>query len=238
MTDRNIEALDPELDALLDAERCAIPTVAPASVLDRLWSRVERSAASGGPNGGRSGVGRNGLASHAAAIAGLAFVAGVTTGAGLYAALHSAPPERVVFVDRPVLSVPSRAEGASMAATSETASDTALFAPAVSAPRASVSHSVPAPSASSSLSAERALLDNARTALAHGDSARAVALTDEHARQFARPSLAEEREAIAVQALVLQGRYVDARARAARFRAAYPNSLFLPAVDSSVASIP
>jgi outer membrane protein assembly factor BamD (BamD/ComL family) len=88
------------------------------------------------------------------------------------------------------------------------------------------------------LSAERAILDNARTALARGDSARAVALTDEHARQFGRPSLAEEREAIAVQALVIQGRYIDARARASRFRAAYPNSLFLPAVDSSVASIP
>jgi hypothetical protein len=228
--------LDPELDALLDAERPVIPPTAAA--LDRVWSRVERSAALDGANGGPSGAGRGGLASHVASVAGLAFVAGVTTGAGLYAALHREPPERVVYVERPAPAVPSPTEGTLPTATPHAVSDTVALAPASAASHASASHPVSGPSASSSLSAERAILDNARTALARGDSARAVALTDEHARQFGRPSLAEEREAIAVQALVIQGRYIDARARASRFRAAYPNSLFLPAVDSSVASIP
>jgi hypothetical protein len=82
------------------------------------------------------------------------------------------------------------------------------------------------------------LLDGARTALTQGEPDRAIALTEEHARTFARPRLAEEREAIAVQALVLEGRSADARDRAARFRTSYPNSLFLPAVETSLESIP
>jgi hypothetical protein len=90
----------------------------------------------------------------------------------------------------------------------------------------------------SSLRAERALLDRARAALAQGDGARAIALTDEHATRFTRPQLREEREAIAIQGLVLEGRYDDARERAKTFRAASPDSLFLPAVTESLGSIP
>jgi hypothetical protein len=95
-----------------------------------------------------------------------------------------------------------------------------------------------APSASASLAAERSLLDDARSALAKGDSTRALALTDAHVRRFVHPQLAEEREALAVQALVGDGRYDDARSRAAHFRTTWPSSLFLPAVDASLSSIP
>jgi hypothetical protein len=88
------------------------------------------------------------------------------------------------------------------------------------------------------LSAERALLDDARAALAAGDAAHSLARLDEHVRRFPKPRLAEEREALAVQALVLLKRYDDARERAARFKASAPNSLFLPAIDTSLSSIP
>ena len=44
------------------------------------------------------------------------------------------------------------------------------------------------------------------------------------------PSAAEEREALAIQALVIDGQPGTARERAARFRAAWPDSLLLPAV--------
>ena len=81
-------------------------------------------------------------------------------------------------------------------------------------------------------------LDEARTALARSDAPRALALTDDHARRFPHAELGEEREAIAIQALVLTSRYDDARSRAARFRASSPNSVFLPAVDESIGSIP
>jgi hypothetical protein len=90
----------------------------------------------------------------------------------------------------------------------------------------------------SSLSEERALLDSARVALGAGDGERALAIAETHQRRFARPQLAEEREAIAIQALVVAGRFGEARARAVRFHENSPDSLFAPAVDASVASIP
>jgi hypothetical protein len=80
------------------------------------------------------------------------------------------------------------------------------------------------------LAAERAALDVARTALGRGDGANALAACDEHARKFPRGALGEEREAIAVQALVLEHRTDDARARAERFRKTHPRSILLPAV--------
>jgi hypothetical protein len=80
------------------------------------------------------------------------------------------------------------------------------------------------------LAAERAALDVARTALGRGDGANALTACDEHARRFPRGALAEEREAIAVQALVLEQRTADARARAERFRKTHPRSILLPAV--------
>jgi hypothetical protein len=80
------------------------------------------------------------------------------------------------------------------------------------------------------LAAERALLDIARTALGRGDGANALAACDDHARKFPRGALGEEREAIAVQALVLEHRGEDARTRAERFRKTHPRSILLPAV--------
>ena len=80
------------------------------------------------------------------------------------------------------------------------------------------------------LAAERAALDVARTALGRGDGANALAACDEHARRYPRGALAEEREAIAVQALVLEHRGADARVRAERFRKTHPRSILLPAV--------
>lgn len=113
-----------------------------------------------------------------------------------------------------------------------------VVAPAPAAPvSAAAIHRSGTPSVSS-LSEERALLDGARVALGAGDGARALAITDAHQRRFAHPQLAEEREAIAIQALVIAGRFGDARARAARFQEGTPDSLFAPAVEASLASIP
>jgi hypothetical protein len=82
------------------------------------------------------------------------------------------------------------------------------------------------------------MLDSARNALTRGDPAGALAILDRHAKRFPGARLGEEREALAIQALVLSDRYDDARARAARFRSTAPNSLFLPAIESSLGSIP
>jgi hypothetical protein len=88
------------------------------------------------------------------------------------------------------------------------------------------------------LDAERALLDDARAAIAHRNTSRALDLLAQHARTYARPILVEEREALEIEALVAATRYSDAKVRAAEFRRKNPTSLFLPAVDSALAAIP
>ncbi len=237
MSDPKLDPIDPGLDALLDAERGTQPR---PERLGRVWSRLEGSIATGGPGAERAptrtlSASVRGFAVHG--LVGLAFVAGGVAGVGLHALLEKPPAERIVYVERPVPSAiaAARSNEASASPPTSAAPVAASQLPVV---RPSVGRVSPPPSASSSLSAERALLDDARRALAQGDGALALSLASEHARRFAQPQLGEERETIAIQALILEGRYEEARARAARFRSASPNSLFLPAVDASLESIP
>jgi TolA-binding protein len=81
---------------------------------------------------------------------------------------------------------------------------------------------------------ERALIDTARTALTRGRTVDAMTAIEDHTRRFPRGRLAEEREALAVQALALAGDSEGARARAERFRRAYPSSIFSSAVDHAL----
>jgi outer membrane protein assembly factor BamD (BamD/ComL family) len=89
-----------------------------------------------------------------------------------------------------------------------------------------------------SLSAERALLETARAAVARGQSGATIGALRRHEQEFPQGRLAEERESLWVQALVMGGQYDEARARAARFRQKFPDSMLLPAVESAVGSIP
>jgi len=88
------------------------------------------------------------------------------------------------------------------------------------------------------LTAERVLLDEARGALVQGDPNRALDRIERHRRTFVTPILGEERDAMEVEALVKVGRAAEARAKASAFRRHTPDSLFLPAVESAVESIP
>ena len=88
------------------------------------------------------------------------------------------------------------------------------------------------------LAGERALLDVARTALARSDGANALVACEEHGRRFPSGALVEEREAIAIQALVLENRRSDAVARAERFRKRHPRSILLPAVLAAASAGP
>jgi len=78
--------------------------------------------------------------------------------------------------------------------------------------------------------AEASLLEQARSALG-ASPARALSLTQQHAQQFPRGLLAQEREVIAISALRRLGRTTEADARAARFDARYPHSAHQQAVD-------
>jgi hypothetical protein len=77
---------------------------------------------------------------------------------------------------------------------------------------------------------EVALLARARSALAT-DPAEALALTGEHERTFSRGALAQEREVIAIDALLRLGRRAEARARVDRFHRLYPESTHGRRVD-------
>jgi hypothetical protein len=171
---------------------------------------------------------------------GIAFVLGGVVGVGVYSAVVSAVAPRIVYVDRPVapfLPPASTVAPAPSAGAVPVAND---LPPAPTTPAvASVGRDPRVGSTrGSQLSAERILLDEARAALMQGNPARALDRLDRHRRTFPHPLLAEERDAMWVQALVRDGRYDEARARASTFRRRSPDSLFSSVVDSAIASIP
>ena len=240
--------LEDEARALLRPAREPLP--APAEVKARALRRIDLAlslgaGASSGPGGappaphgpGASALGRMLLKRVPAWSLLVSFVAG-----GALAVVSTRPaPDR--------LSTPP-----SLVAAPLPTATTAVSAPAASAapvetappPTASVSAaarepSPPRPPSSASaragsdggLEAERALLDVARTALGRGDGSNALRAADEHARRFPRGILAEEREAMSIQALRLLPRDDEAGARLDRFRGRFPTSLIRPALEAA-----
>jgi hypothetical protein len=203
---------------------------APAAVRARARQRLLSVVGGGGPGGGGSG-GPGG--SRVLRIPrGIAFVLGGVVGAGLYAALAPTSAPRIVYVDRAVPSVEAATVATAAVAQATNAPPAASDVPPVTVATAATS------TRGSQLSAERILLDEARAALAQGDPGRAIDRLERHRRTFQAPLLAEERDAMWVQALVKAGRYDEARARAASFRKRSPDSLFSSVVDSAIDSIP
>ncbi len=76
--------------------------------------------------------------------------------------------------------------------------------------------------------AEATMLARAYEELRHGSPQRAVAVAGEHARAYPHGAFAQEREMIAIEALVKLGDRAGAGARAAAFRKAFPRSSHLP----------
>jgi hypothetical protein len=233
MSTEPLEPLDPRLDALLESERSVEP---PPGTLERIWGRMAvvaphslGSSGSGGPTPLSPW-----LPSHARSAVAIAFALGVGAGAVGYAVSTGANPERIVYVERPALTDSGSAPNVTLAP-SPTSS---VPSPVPESPPPAATTTPSWGASSSSLSAERVLIAGARHELAAGDAAKAFSLLEEHARRFPRAQLGEEREALIVQTLVALGRYPEARAEAARLRAASPGSLFLPAIDATLESIP
>jgi hypothetical protein len=74
------------------------------------------------------------------------------------------------------------------------------------------------------------LLQTASTVLG-GNPAEALQLCEEHRRFYPSGAMSQEREMIAVTALVRLGRQDEAYARAERFRLNYPKSAYLRQID-------
>lgn len=232
MKQQDLEPIDPELRALLSAER---DNEAPPDALARSWQKVATSI---GPGGGSNGGGSTGAlpSMGRVPIALASFLAGGVTGAILYATLTRTPAPVVARVE-PVTITSAVAPQPSIAPISP-------IIPAVSAtpttPPSATTKPITTATAAlvDQLEQERAQLDLARTRLAAGDGVGALAAVATHERSFAHPQLAEEREAIAVQALALQHQDAEARKRAQRFHTTWPNSLFAPVVDAAISSLP
>lgn len=235
MNHPDLEPLDADLDALLEAERSR-PPVAP-QVHDRVLQQVLATLGTGGGGGGSAPP--RGAPPTAPAGAGLGGLLAKPILIG--AALGGVVATTIVARPAPVTTAP--------AAIVATVSPVARAAP-IDAPSAPPSPSPVEPdhagatggSASSGrdtiLAAERRLLDEAQRALAEGRTAAALEALDHHDRAFPRGRLGEEREALTIRALARAGRVDEARARADRFRAAHPRSILLPAVDATVGTIP
>lgn len=89
------------------------------------------------------------------------------------------------------------------------------------------------------LAAERSLIELARTAITRGNADNALANLKRHARKFRRGQLAEERDALWVQALALSpATHAEARVRAEAFKTKYPKSLFRPVVEHILRKMP
>jgi TolA-binding protein len=75
------------------------------------------------------------------------------------------------------------------------------------------------------------LVTRAQIALRDGRPAEALALCNDHARQFPKGSVTQECEVIAVDALVKTGRKDEARRRADRFKTRFPGSASIRRLD-------
>ena len=85
--------------------------------------------------------------------------------------------------------------------------------------------SVSPPSASAGVTRELELLEAARR-LIETDPGRALTILEQHAQESPHGTLVIERELLVIQAIARSGRLAEAKARAARFRAAHPESLY------------
>ena len=225
----DLPPIDETLRALVAAERDAGTTAAPgkARVKARLDALIAPVPGGGGGGGGGAGAAPTSALGRLAAV----FAAGALVGgAVVYAALPPQIVERVVQVERSALPATATATGIA----SSPIVQRAAVAPQAEDASAPVAPVVSARPAADSLAAERALLDPARTALGRGDGASALDAVRKHELAFRSGALAEEREAIAVQALVQLKRREEAAARGERFLVRYPGSVLAPAVRAAL----
>lgn len=234
MSDRRLEPLDDDLDRLLAAERDRPGP--PPEARARLAARLEATL---GPFPD-PGSGIRPVSPPAAPVVAptagassfaLPLAVGLVAGGVVAALITLRGPDPVPVVTPAVTSAP-----VTLASVEEPRAEPAPIVldagPAPPPPRASASPR------EESLAAERALLDEAQRALGSGRSGDALGAISRHAAQFPRGRLSEEREGLAVQALLAAGRRDEARTRAERFKRSHPGSLLLPALESSLGPIP
>lgn len=237
---------DREIDPMEMLHRASTEEAVPQEAQARVWSAVTgalQAAAAGSAVGVTSAALANGGKTMRPWVAKLlywsapAFVVGAAAGvtAGRAMAPAVSPGVHATSVTTVATALPSPAssvEEAEILPLATTEPPTA-FAPAPQS-----SGGVKLVGSAGELARERALLDQARAQIAAGEPARALDYVDRHGRRHPHGALSEEREALAVNALVSLGRYREALARGETFRNRYPNSLLMPSVDAALLTIP
>ena len=258
----DIEPLDDDLRALLGPLRDVpeLPHSEKDALFARVASRLPIDPGDGGGEGNEGGGGEStssrnpplggaapsgGASALASAwtsmVVATTFVLGVGVGVALDRNLLPASARPVVTVDTPPQSNAAASLAVSFAPSATTAVIPVESLPSVanasSTPRVAL-RAIPStdPDALTSrgLAAERALLDVSRAALAGGAPAEALAAAERHARSYPNGALAEEREVMAIRALVALGRRSEARVRATEFEQQHPRALGLSTVRSLV----
>lgn len=236
-----LEPIAPDIAELLEAERRVDdePAARQERVLGRLLATTAAIGGDTAPAPNPAGA-LTRFAQTKAAIAIGAALVGTTVGGVVGYRLGEQStrpravdiaPSAVVSTPPPVVSAPPEIPQAPSGAPSVTAAPPRPSSTVASRPR-------DAARGEDDLALELSLVQMARAALTRGNFAAALDATDQHARAFPAGNLAEERESIAIQALVGAGRDDDARARATRFHAKYPRSPLRPAVDAAIRAIP
>lgn len=257
MTSRESEdlaPLDADIASLLASEKPIavhdVEHVAAAFAATR--TAIAGLGAAGGGGGGDTGggaatagspiaTGASVMGTKAIATAALTFVLGTVVGGVAVYSTMAQPETRAPSASGPAPAV-ERATippSASASASASEAAPLSVMELPTAKPVGSVAKiAAPEPDAlgdgARGLAAERALLDVARAGLARGAPNETLDATSRHARDYAQGVLAEEREALAIKALVATARVSEARARAARFKARFPKSLLLPAIEGAI----
>jgi hypothetical protein len=217
---KNPPGVPPEVSARVRA-RLLAEIAAPHTSTTTGESQPLKRPAEAVARGVQAGLGRMGQLA-------ISFVAGAVAGASAHAWLSPGSTSRSPVV----IETPSQERQPAPTRSTDTPLPTEM-------PRASPSAALESapPSAASDLNAERALLDQAQRAFSRGDAAAALTSLNAHSRRFPRGRLEEEREALAVKALIGVGRNDEAKARGARFRARFAESIMLPSVDDALRTI-
>jgi hypothetical protein len=244
MSERDDE-LTPELRALL--RRGITPLEAPEGAAGRLSARLATTLAEDPTVGGGEDDGKGEPLGWTRATAAqwlvVAALGGAVAGSALAVAALTPSLGPVIAPSAPVAATPGSlapppaplADAAArlvpgmepMEASAEGAGAAAAPAPKIGA-SADVIHRDTA-------GKERELLDRARAAFGRGDLDDAYRTLNTHGARYPKGVLAEEREALAVRTLAGLGRSDEARARARRFEATYPDSVMLPVVRETTA---
>ena len=225
--DETLPELPQDVRALLDAEqRVATEDAAswrPAEgMMERVAARLPLAAPRVGPGTGPSGGGGGGVGTLGGVkgLLGAALVTGGLLGGGGVWLVHmstAVPPPRPLVVPVPVMVTPPAPEPP---------------------PEPQPTPRAPEPLARPvDRSAERALLERARSALARREFHLTMDAVTEHRSKFTSSQLSEERDMLEIVALTAQGQLVPVKAKVDEFERRYPLSPNLPSLRKLAGSL-